>query len=226
MTYLYSKDYLMALKLVIGNKNYSTWSLRPWFFMKNLNIEFEEELVYLFEEDTNALLEPYFSDSKVPVLVKGDLQVWDTLAIIETLTEMYPEKNGWPQDFRARAIARSASAEMHSSFNAVRNALPMNLRKHFADYPINNDVQKDIDRIVSLWDYCRENASTQGPWLMGEFSGVDAMYAPIVMRFKGYDVKLSGFAAEYCHWVANNQYMQEWLDAGLKETQIIQEDEV
>jgi len=214
------------LELVIGNKNYSTWSLRPWFFLKNLDIEFKENMVFLFEDDTNEILSPYFSNDKVPVLIDEDLQVWDTLAIIEYAADKFPEKNGWPADLKARAIARSAAAEMHSSFMAIRNALPMNLRKHFSDYPIDDDVKADIQRIFALWDYCKQHASVKGPWLMGEFSGVDAMYAPVVMRLIGYDVKLSGFAAEYADFVLNNQHMQDWIADGKQETQIITSDEV
>ena len=214
------------LKLVIGNKNYSTWSLRPWFFLKNLGIKFEEELVFLFEEDTNERLKPYNSNHKVPVLIDNDFQVWDTLAIIETIADMYPEKHGWSKDTKARAVARTVSAEMHSSFFAIRDALPMNLRKHFANYPITDDVQLDIERIVVLWDYCREHSNNKGSWLLGDFSGADAMFAPVVMRFIGYDVKLAGFAAEYVDFVYNNKYMQEWIEASKKETQIILEDEV
>ncbi len=214
------------LELVIGNKNYSTWSLRPWFFLKNLDIAFKEKMVFLFEDDTNDILSPYFSNDKVPVLVDEDLQVWDTLAIIEYAADKFPEKQGWPADIKARAIARSAAAEMHSSFMALRNALPMNLRKHFPDYPIDDDVKADIQRMVELWEYCKQNAAVEGPWLMGEFSGVDAMYAPAVMRLIGYDVKLSGFAAEYADFVLNNQHIQDWMAAGKKETQIIASDEV
>ncbi len=214
------------LELVIGNKNYSTWSLRPWFFLKNLDIAFKEKMVFLFEDDTNDILSPYFSNDKVPVLVDEDLQVWDTLAIIEYAADKFPEKQGWPADIKARAIARSAAAEMHSSFMALRNALPMNLRKHFPDYHIDDDVKADIQRMVELWEYCKQNAAVEGPWLMGEFSGVDAMYAPAVMRLIGYDVKLSGFAAEYADFVLNNQHIQDWMAAGKKETQIIASDEV
>ncbi len=200
--------------------------MRPWFFLKNLDIAFKEKIVFLFEDDTNDILSPYFSNDKVPVLVDEDLQVWDTLAIIEYAADKFPEKQGWPADIKARAIARSAAAEMHSSFMALRNALPMNLRKHFPDYPINDDVKADIQRIFELWDYCKQNAAVKGPWLMGEFSGVDAMYAPAVMRLIGYDVKLSGFAAEYANIVLNNQHMQDWMAAGKKETQILASDEV
>ena len=214
------------LKLVIGNKNYSSWSLRPWFFLKNLGIDFEEELVFLFEEETNDHLKSYFSNDKVPVLVEGDLQVWDTLAIIETIAEKFPEKKGWPKDLKARAIARSVSAEMHSSFMALRGALPMNVRKHFPDYEMTDEVQIDIDRVVELWEYCKQNAIEEGGWLFGEFSGADAMFAPVVLRFVGYDVGLSGVANEYVDFVLQNTYMQEWIEAGKLETKVIQEDEI
>lgn len=214
------------LKLVIGNKNYSSWSLRPWFFLKNLDIDFEEELVFIFEDDTNQNLKPYFSNEKVPVLVDGSFQVWDTLAIIETIADMYPEKQGWPQNIKTRAIARAASAEMHSSFFALRDALPMNIRKYFANYPISNDVQQDIDRIVKLWDYCRKHKSGQDSWLLGHFSGADAMFAPVVMRLHGYDVKLTGFASEYLDFIYNNKHMQKWISDSKKETQIIAEVEI
>ena len=217
---------MSRLKLVIGNKNYSTWSLRPWFFMKNLGVDFEEELVFLFEADTSKNLENYQSNEKVPVLIEGDLQVWDSLAIIETIADRFPEKRGLPADPVARAVARTVSAEMHSSFFALRDALPMNLRKHFPDYRITADVQSDIERICWLWDYCRSHASAPGQWLLGEFSGADAMFAPVVMRFLGYDVKLSGFAAEYVDFVYKNEYMQEWIEDSKSETQIILQDEV
>ena len=221
-----------SLKLVIGNKNYSSWSLRPWFFLKNLNIDFEEELVWLFEDETEERLNPYFSDEKVPVLVdssitlknKESLQVWDTLAIVEYIADFSGQ--GWPQDKGARAIARAVSAEMHSGFTAIRNALPMNCKKHFENYPITDDVQRDIDRLVNVWDYCRSNATTDGDWLFGEFSGADAMFAPVVLRLIGYDVKLTGFAHEYTQMVLGNKYMQEWVEAGKQETHIIEIDEI
>jgi len=214
------------LKLVIGNKNYSTWSLRPWFFLKQLGIEFEEEMVWLFEDDMEAKLAPYFSNSKVPVLVDEGTSIWDTLAIIEAIADKFPEKQGWPEDLTTRAMARSVAAEMHSSFIDLRNALPMNIRKHFPDYPITNEVQTDLNRVFALWDYCRENKISDGPWLFGEFTGTDAMFAPVVMRIINYDVKLSGFAAEYVNYVHNCATMQEWIEDSKSETQIIEEDEV
>ncbi len=214
------------LKLVIGNKNYSSWSLRPWFFLKNLYVEFDEEKVWLFEKDMEKQLEPYFSDSKVPVLVEGDLSIWDSLAIIETIADRHPNKNGWPKDAKARAVARSVSAEMHSGYHAIRNALPMNCRKHFPNYTVSADVQKEIDRVVAVWEFCKNNYGANGPWLFGEFSGADAMFAPLVIRFTGYDIKLSGFAKEYCETVMQNSHLKDWIEAGKQEAQIIKIDEI
>ena len=214
------------LKLVIGNKNYSSWSLRPWFFLKNLNIDFSEELIFLFEDKTEESLKPYFSDGKVPILIEGDLQVWDSLAIIETIADKYPDKQGWPKAADARAVARSISAEMHSGFFELRNALPMNCKKHFPNYPITDGVQADIDRVVSIWEYCKQHFGANGPWLFGEFSGADAMFAPIVLRLSGYDVKLTGFAKEYIKMVLQNENIKDWIEEGIKESQIIGVDEV
>jgi len=217
---------MSSLKLVIGNKNYSTWSLRPWFFLTELGIEFEEEMVWLFTDEMEAQLEKYFSNAKVPVLVEGDLTVWDTMAIIERIADKYPEKQGWPADSKVRAMARSVAAEMHSSFADLRNAFPMNIRKHYPNYPVTDEVQTDLNRIYALWDYCRANKISDGPWLFGDFSGTDAMFAPVVMRMINYDVKLTGFAAEYVGFVHNSATMQKWIEESKSETQIIEEDEV
>ena len=214
------------LTLVIGNKNYSSWSLRPWLFLKNLDIDFDEEMVFLFNASMEEKLKPYFSGNKVPVLLDNDLQVWDSLAIIETIADRYPEKYGWPKDLKARAVARSVSAEMHSGFFALRNALPMNCRKHVPNHFIENDVQKDVDRIIAIWEFCRNNYGANGPWLFGEFSGADAMFAPIVLRFSSYGVKLSGTAKKYSETVLQNSHTKNWIDAGKKEKQVIEMNEV
>ena len=177
-------------------------------------------------------MKPYFSNKKVPVLVDANktledgsaLQVWDSLAIIEYIAESTGQ--GWPTDPVNRAIARAVSAEMHSGFNAIRNALPMNCKKFFPNYPIDTDVQQDIDRIVAVWEYCQANSANKGDWLFGSFSGADAMYAPVVMRMLGYDVKLTGFAKDYAQMVLESAAMQEWIAAGKQESHIIEEVEV
>ena len=202
------------------------------------NIEFIEHRVPLDLADpfTHKDLKPFFSNYKVPLLLEGtaeqlnDLdntafQVWDSLAIMEYLADKYPQNNNWPEHPEARAVARSVSAEMHSSFQAIRNALPMNCRKIFKNFPISPSVQKDIDRIQAVWAYCR-NYATDGNWLFGDFSIADAMYIPIVLRFRGYDVALNKDAQAYCDHVLANPHIKDWIAAGEAEPEIIPEDEV
>lgn len=211
--------------LIIGNKNYSSWSLRPWIWMKQAGIPFTEKRVSLFVDTTRMELQPYFSNYKVPVLKVGEILVWDTLAILEYLAEQHPQAGGWPADGRARAMARSVSAEMHSSFAALRGAMPMNCRKHFPDFRYSDAVQVDIDRITTLWTHCRSQYGAGGGWLFGEFTIADAMYAPVVMRLHGYDVKVTAVAQQYIDTMLDNPYMQDWIKAGEEETEIIEQDE-
>lgn len=212
--------------LVIGNKNYSSWSLRPWIWLRQCEIEFREKRIALFTDSYKQELQPYFSGGKVPVLLDGDLTIWDSLAILEYLAEQHVDARGWPEESRARVVARSVSAEMHAGFAALRGALPMNCRKHFLAYAITDAVQQDINRVTALWTHCRQHYGAGGGWLFGEFSIADAMYAPVVLRFHGYDVSLPGVAGEYVQYVLKNRYIQEWMEAGRQETDIIAEDEV
>jgi len=213
------------LKLVIGNKNYSSWSLRPWLFLKYFDISFEEEMVYLYETGTKEKLQAYLSNDKVPLLFDYDegesFQVWDSLAIIEYANDKFLNQQGWPKDLRARALARSISAEMHSGFFALRNSFGMDCKQHYPNHPVPSDVQLEIDRIITIWEYCHQNYGKSGPWLFGEFSGADAMFAPIALRLSIYDVKVSGFVREYIETVLQNEHVHSWVEAGKKETQII-----
>jgi len=213
--------------LIFGNKNYSSWSLRPWLFLKQNGIEFMEHKVAmdLSSPYTHEDLKPYFSNYKVPLLVEGDFQVWDSLAIMEYLSEVAEGVHGWPKEEKSRAVARAVSAEMHTSFMALRAALPMNCRTFYQDYPITEAVQKDIDRIEAVWKYCGAYKS-KGNWLFGDFSIADAMYAPIVLRFAGYDVALGAEAQAYVQFVLSNPHIQAWVAAGKAETEVIPEDEV
>ena len=217
---------MSSLTLIIGNKNYSSWSLRPWYLLKQFDVAFNEIRVPLFTEQTPAQLSPYFSNNKVPVLKDGELLVWDTLAIMEYVNERYLDGKAWPDDAAARAWARSYSAEMHASFAALRNALPMNCRKHFPQYPLTKDVQKDVVRISALWAASRERYGDSGPWLFGSYSIADAMFAPVVLRFSGYDVALDEMAQAYVKHVLKQPAIIEWVEAGKQETEIIEEDEV
>ena len=214
------------LTLIVGNKNYSSWSLRPWVFMRQMGVEFAEKRIPLFTPTMYVDLAPYGSNSKVPVLLDDNLIVWDTLAIMEYVSEMYLDNKGWPGDAKDRATARSVSAEMHSSFIDLRNALPMNCRKNFPDFKISPEVQEDIDRIAELWCKCRTDYGAGGDWLFGDYSIVDAMFAPVVLRLKGYGVTLGGIEKAYMQVVLSQPAMQEWIVAGKQEKEIIEMDEV
>lgn len=217
---------MSELTLVIGNKNYSSWSLRPWIYMKKKGIKFTEKRIALHMENTTKLLEPYFSGYKVPVLIDDGLLIWDSLAILEYLAEKYPDHNGWPNNSNARATARSVSAEMHSSFSTLRNELPMNCRKKFRNFTLTSKVLNDIERIRDVWRYCKKTYGQKGPWLFGEFCIADAMFAPVVIRFEGYDVPLEGVEKEYVQLVINDPFLIEWIDAGKQEKEIIEIAEV
>jgi glutathione S-transferase len=212
--------------LIIGNKNYSSWSLRPWLWMKHVGIAFEERRVALFVEDTDERLAPYFSNLKVPVLLDDDLIVWDSLSILEYLADRHPEKNGWPGDRRARATARSMGAEMHSSFIALRSELPMNCRKRLDSFPISPEVGKDVERILALWGYCRDRFGHDGPWLFGEFRIADAMFAPVALRFYGYKVPLDDVGDAYVQAVCAHPFVADWIESGKAEQAVIEASEV
>ena len=217
---------MSSYTLIIGNKNYSSWSLRPWFWMKHAGLEFKEKRISLSTEETAQHLASYFSNYKVPVLQDNDLIIWDSLAILEYLAEVHPEKHGWPDDKRARATARSISAEMHSSFTALRSELPMNCRKRFDNFNISPAVQKDIDRIKAIWESCRDRYGREGSWLFGDFCIADAMFAPVVLRFIGYGVPLDDRQWEYVQTVVQNPQIKDWIDSGKREKEIIAIDEV
>lgn len=217
---------MSMLTLIIGNKNYSSWSLRPWIFMKTAGIGFEEKRIPLYTDQTLKLLEPYFSNHKVPVLLDGESTIWDSLAILEYLGEKYPDLGGWPKERRARAVARSISAEMHSSFSALRSNLPMNCRKKFPDFKVPAEAQTDIDRIKKIWTFCKEEFGRNGPWLFGSFCIADAMFTPVVLRFDGYGVALDGIEKEYVDTTLANIHLVDWINAAKIETEIIPASEV
>ncbi|MES9969235.1 MAG: glutathione S-transferase family protein [Candidatus Thiodiazotropha sp.] len=210
------------LTLVIGNKNYSSWSLRPWIFLRQNKLKFEEKRIPLFTETTERELAEYNSDYKVPVLIDDDLTIWDSLSILEYVSEVYLNGKGWPYDRRARAVARSVSAEMHSSFMNIRNELPMNCRRENDTISISQEAEREIDRIKSVWVKCRREFGFTGQWLFGEYSIADAMFAPIVLRFISYNVSLIGVAKEYVDSVMQQPGINEWLEAANHETEIIQ----
>jgi len=214
------------LTLVIGNKNYSSWSLRPWIFLKKFSIPFNEKRIALFTEETDQQLVGYGSNFKVPVLVDGDLIIWDSLSILEYLSEAYLQGAGWPAKTEARVFARSMSAEMHSSFQALRDELPMNCRKKFNGIKLSAAASDDVKRVCDLWNRCHRDYGNQGGWLAGEFSAVDAMYVPVALRIAGYGIEVDGFAKEYVQFVLANENIIQWREAGCREKEIIVEDEI
>jgi len=214
------------LTLIIGNKNYSSWSLRPWILMKYYQLDFEENRVALFIESTAAELAEYNSDFKVPILKDNDLVVWDSLAILEYVSEQYLDNRGWPTEAKTRAFARSISAEMHSSFSNVRNELPMNCRKKFDNIELSKSAEREIERIKALWRKCRSEYGSSGEWLFGDYSIADAMFAPIALRFDGYSIPLSGIEADYVNSVLKHPSIVEWVEAGKLETEVIEADEI
>lgn len=206
--------------LVIGNKNYSSWSLRPWLLMRHAGIEFEELRLPLDTPEFQREINRLSPSAKVPVLHDGELTVWDSLAICEYVNERWLDGAGWPRDLAARALARSAAAEMHSGFPALRAQLPMNCRRRPDDYRWNADAQRDIDRVVALWTALRERAG-EGPFLCGAFGIVDAMFAPVALRFRGYGVSPGGVAQAWCDAVLGMPAMRQWCDAGVGERESI-----
>lgn len=213
------------LKLVIGNKNYSSWSLRPWFWLKYHDIDFCEKRISLFSDDMEANLAPYYSDSKVPVLVADGVNIWDSLAILETLSERFPQFNGYPVDRNARAVARSMVAEMHSGFFGIRSECAMNVRRSYSNFKLSDDAHNDVKRIESLWQFSRSKYSTGGDWLFGEFSIVDAMYSPVVFRLKNYDISVSEETRDYMQMVLAHPVIKEWIASSYAETEVIERSE-
>ncbi|MBO6510476.1 MAG: glutathione S-transferase family protein [Roseibium sp.] len=211
-------------ELFIGNKNYSSWSFRPWIALKHKGVSFRETLVPFDFDNGNPDFRDFSPSMKVPVLRDGDLTVWDSLAILEYAAECFPEKGLWPSDQKARAHARSISAEMHSGFFALRAACPMNMRRPIEKRNVGDDVKADVARIVSIWTECL--AASDGPFLYGDFSIADAMYAPVVSRFMTYGLSEDPIVSRYAEAVTSTQAWQAWEADALKETWIVDVDEV
>ena len=208
--------------LVIANKNYSSWSLRAWLFLRHTGIRFHEVRIGLGEPTTRERIARYSPSGRVPVLVEGALTVWDSLAICEYANEAHAGGSGWPADRAARAEARAVSAEMHSGFPGLRSELPMNIRARRRVTP-SAAAQADIARVLGMWEHCRVRHAAEGPWLFGRFSIADAMYAPVVTRFLTYDVALDADCSAYCRTIMSMPAMQEWMAAAKEEPEDIEE---
>ncbi|AOJ26097.1 MULTISPECIES: glutathione S-transferase family protein [Burkholderia] len=210
------------MKLVIGDKNYSSWSMRPWVLLTHFGIPFDEIAVELRRDDTAARILEYSPSGKVPCLVDDHgVAIWDSLAIAETLAERYPQLPMWPADPLERAHARCVSAEMHAGFAALRTQMGMNVRASMPGRGATPDALADVARIDALWSACLE--ASGGPFLFGEFGIADAMYAPVVMRFNTYAPGLSPEAAGYAARVTALPAVQRWIDAARRETTVIAE---
>jgi glutathione S-transferase len=211
---------MSQLVLVIGNKAYSSWSLRPWLAMKHTGIDFTETRLSLYAEGAKESILRYSAAGKVPVLKDGDLTVWDSLAICEYLAEKFPDKQLWPADAAKRAVARAVSAEMHSGFTNIRNQMPMNVRREIPGHGKTPEVAAEIARVATIWNDCLARHAAGGPFLFGAFSIADAMYAPVASRFRTYGVALSGAAAKYVDTMLVLPAMREWIGAAHAETEI------
>ncbi|MDZ7995612.1 MAG: glutathione S-transferase family protein [Nostoc sp. EfeVER01] len=217
---------MTQLTLVIGNKNYSSWSLRPWLAMKQFGLEFNEIRIPLYNHpDYSLKIRQYSSSGKVPVLLHDKQTVWDSLAICEYLAETFPTLQWWPKDKAARALARSISAEMHSGFQNLRQNMPMNCRTKYPGKGLEPGVQQDIDRITTIWQESRQKFGTTGNLLFGNFTIADAFFAPVVLRFITYDVELDHVSRNYVESVLALPAMQEWINAAKNETEIIPQNE-
>ena len=211
------------LTLYIANKNYSSWSFRPWIAMTAAGIPFEEVLIPFDFAAGNPRFKDISPTRRVPVLHHGALRVWESLAIIEYVAELFPDHPVWPKEAYDRAVARSISMEMLSGFRALRSACPMNMRRAKRQISLPEGVQDDVARISSIWKECRSKSG--GPFLFGSFSAADAMFAPVVNRFEVYDLVTDAEVLEYMAAVKQHPAWQEWQKAALAETWVVAEDE-
>ena len=215
----------MSIKLIIGNKTYSSWSLRGWLAVKQSGLHFDEMTVPLFDDDWDERkrevdLAP--SSGKVPIIWDGDIVVWDSLAIIDYLADKVGRDRYWPKDEVARGMARSMAAEMHSSFTALRRRHSMNIRQIFPPAPPAEDVVADLTRIMELWAQARARFGGDGDFLFGQFGAVDMMYAPVVTRIVTYSLPVARFATGYMDAVIHHPFMQDWIAAAQEEEWVIE----
>jgi len=201
--------------LLIGSKNYSSWSLRPWLFLRKAGFEFQEQLVYFDANDYQAQIAALSPSRRVPLLIHGGLKIWDSLAICEYVAEL--TGSGLPKNVAARAQARSVAAEMHSGFQSLRNECPMNVRARNHRVPLTPQLEADIARVNDIWSGCRKAHGAGGGWLFGEFSMADAMFAPVFFRFQSYGLPLSPASQTYLNHALEDPDLREWQDASLNE---------
>ncbi len=213
--------------LVIANKVYSSWSLRPWILMRHHGLAFDEAFVPLEQPDTRERILAYSPAGKVPILIEGETRVWESIAIMETLAERHPELPIWPRDPAARALARSIAAEMHAGFRPLRIAMPMNLGKRFAHRDRGPEVAADVARVIEIWKDARDRFGAGGPFLFGaEFGAADAMYAPVVTRLDTYGWPVDAQTRAYMDAILGLPAFKEWLEGAMRESWILRHDEI
>jgi glutathione S-transferase len=216
----------MSLHLVIGNKNYSSWSFRPWLAMKVAGIPFDETVISLDAADFKTRITALGAAERVPVLIDGEVRVWESLAILEYLAEKFPAAGLWPQQPAARAHARAIASEMHAGFVSLRRHLPMNVARPVKFRALDAGSAKDVTRIDAIWTACRNKYGHDGPFLFGAFGAADAMFAPVVWRSHTYAVEISATAQAYMRAVMALPAWHEWRVAARRETWVLAEDEV
>lgn len=212
--------------LIIANKIYSSWSLRPWLLLTELGIPFDEEVIPLDQPDTRDRILARSPAGRVPILEDGEVTVWESLAIMEYVAESFPGKPVWPAERAARVLARSISAEMHAGFAALRSACPMNLGKRFAGRDRGPEVARDVSRVEEIWRDARARYGQAGPFLFGAFGAADAMYAPVVTRLDTYGVAVEPETRAYMDAVLGTAGLRLWREAALRETWTVAHDEV
>lgn len=217
----------MSLQLILGNKNYSSWSLRPWIAMRVAGLTFDEKVIPLYEPGSREQVLRYSPTGKVPVLIDGDHRIWESLAILEHVAERFPDAGVWPAEPAARSHARVVSSEMHAGFQALRRNCPMNLWLPPKPRPQGDEVMADVRRIEEIWAECRARfgATGGGPFLFGRFTGADAMYAPVVARFNNFGIPVSKTTRAYMDAVMGLPAWREWYEAALKEPWVMQGNE-
>jgi glutathione S-transferase len=217
---------MAKLHLVIANKNYSSWSLRPWMAMTMAGLPFDESMILLDTPTMKKEIAEHSGAGRLPVLHHGKVTIWETLAILEYLAETFPEKNLWPKSKAARAVARAISNEMHAGFTGLRNACPMNLRRPAKPVGLNESTKADVARIEEIWRECRKTYGKGGKFLFGKFCNADAMFAPVVTRFETYAISVAKDTRAYMDAVMATKAFQSWKAAALMETWIVPNDEV
>jgi glutathione S-transferase len=216
----------MALTLVIGNKNYSSWSMRPWIALRVAGIPFDEIVIPLYEPGSKERILAHSPAGKVPVLLDGDVRVWESLAILDHIAERFPQAGLWPADPAARALARSVAAEMHAGFAPLRRHCPMNMWRTVKQRELPGEVAADVRRIETIFQECRERFGKGGPFLFGAFGAADAMYAPVIARLNTYGIAVGPVAEAYKKDVMALPAWAEWRTAALQETWIMPHAEV